>query len=161
GKQRALLEQHTPTSRHLLTLLRVQLGEVLTEYADGATEQGGKTDDGAHQDGFAGSRRPDHAEDLAAKHVEIEPVEDKLVAEADPHTPGRDNHLPSDIRFNHGQYRIDAKNMANSPSTTITVKIDFTTEEVVFRPSDSAEPSTFMPSMQAITAIIRAMNGAL
>ena len=39
----------------------------------------------------------------------------------------------------------------------MTVKIDLTTELVVCRPRDSAEPLTFMPSMQAVVPIISAM----
>ena len=35
-----------------------------------------------------------------------------------------------------------AKNIANRPSTTMTMKIDLTTEPVTWRPSDSAEPWT-------------------
>ena len=35
--------------------------------------------------------------------------------------------------------------MANRPSSTMTRKIDFTTEVVVCRPSDSALPFTFKP----------------
>src|SRR5947209_6458768 len=56
---------------------------------------------------------------------------------------------------------IEEKKMANRPSTTITRKIDFTTEVVVCRPSDSALPWTRRPSAQATTPIISAMNGAL
>ena len=40
---------------------------------------------------------------------------------------------------------IDAKKIANKPSRTITRKIDFTTEAVVWRPSDSALPLTRSP----------------
>ena len=41
---------------------------------------------------------------------------------------------------------IEAKKMANRPSSTITRKIDFTTEVVVCSPSDSALPLTRRPS---------------
>ena len=40
---------------------------------------------------------------------------------------------------------IEAKNIANRPSSTITRKIDLTTESVVLRPSDSVEPLTSSP----------------
>ena len=50
---------------------------------------------------------------------------------------------------------------ANSPSSTITMKIDFTTDVVVCRPSDSALPFTRKPSLQATMPITSAMNGAL
>src|SRR5437667_9279743 len=61
----------------------------------------------------------------------------------------------------HRYIPIDAKNTANSPSSTITRKIDFTTEVVVCLPSDSALPFTRKPSLQATTPITSAMNGAL
>ena len=50
--------------------------------------------------------------------------------------------------------------MANRPSRTMTRKIDFTTEAVVCRPSDSALPFTCSPSAQATTPMTSAMNGA-
>jgi len=51
--------------------------------------------------------------------------------------------------------------MANMPSSTITKKIDFTTDVVVCRPSDSALPLTLSPSLHATAPITKAMNGAL
>ena len=51
--------------------------------------------------------------------------------------------------------------MANRPSSTITRKMDLTTELVVCSPSDSALPLTLRPSAQATTPIASAMNGAL
>ncbi|UUP15571.1 hypothetical protein NTH_00008 [Nitratireductor thuwali] len=51
--------------------------------------------------------------------------------------------------------------MANIPSTTMTTNMAFTTEAVTWLPSDSALPPTFMPSTEAITPMISAMNGAL
>ncbi len=41
------------------------------------------------------------------------------------------------------------------------MKMDFTTDAVTWRPSDSAEPSTAKPSIVAITPMVSAMNGAL
>src|SRR6185437_15899658 len=61
----------------------------------------------------------------------------------------------------HRYIPIDAKKTANSPSSTITRKIDLTTEVVVCLPSDSALPLTRRPSLQATTPITSAMNGAL
>ena len=51
--------------------------------------------------------------------------------------------------------------MANNPSSTITRKIDLTTEEVVWSPSNSALPFTLRPSAHATAPIAKAMNGAL
>ena len=60
-----------------------------------------------------------------------------------------------------GHIPIEAKKIANTPSRTMTRKIDFTTEVVVCRPSDSALPFTRRPSLQATTPMTSAMNGAL
>src|SRR6185295_10023612 len=102
------------------------------------------------------------AENFAAIDVEIKTVQDEAAAKGDAHAAGRDD----DFAFagggkGHDQNRIAAKNMAKRPSTTMTEKIDFTTELVVCLPSDSAEPCTFMPSIQAVVPIIRAIAGAL
>src|SRR5215469_2392896 len=66
-----------------------------------------------------------------------------------------------ELFLRHRHIPIDAKNTANSPSSTITRKIDFTTDVVVCRPSDSALPATRSPSLQATMPITSAMNGAL
>src|SRR6202158_5561671 len=63
--------------------------------------------------------------------------------------------------FLHPEIPTDAKKTANTPSSTITRKIDFTTEVVVCLPSDSALPFTRKPSLQATMPITSAMNGAL
>ena len=51
--------------------------------------------------------------------------------------------------------------MAKSPSTTMTMNIAFTTDAVTCRPSDSADPFTASPSIEAISPITKAMKGAL
>ncbi len=56
---------------------------------------------------------------------------------------------------------IDAKKTAKMPSSTMTRKIDLTTEIVVCFPNDSALPLTLNPSLLATMPIINAMNGAL
>ena len=56
---------------------------------------------------------------------------------------------------------IAAKNMAKRPSSTITMKMAFTTEEVTWRPRDSADPSTASPSRVAMMPMTSAMKGAL
>src|SRR6478752_34982 len=86
-------------------------------------------------------------------------VDDDMPAEADHKVMDANRELAS--RFLHRYIPIDAKNTANSPSSTITRKIDFTTEVVVCLPSDSALPFTRKPSLQATIPITSAMNGAL
>src|SRR2546421_6268410 len=61
----------------------------------------------------------------------------------------------------HRYIPIDAKNTANSPSRTMTRKIDLTTEVVVCFPSDSALPFTRKPSLQATMPMTSAIKGAL
>ena len=51
--------------------------------------------------------------------------------------------------------------MANNPSSTITRKIDFTTEAVVLSPSNSALPLTCSPSAQATMPIDQAHEWGL
>ena len=43
----------------------------------------------------------------------------------------------------------------------MTMKMAFTTDEVTWRPSDSAEPSTARPSIVAMMPMTSAMKGAL
>src|SRR6202051_960893 len=86
-------------------------------------------------------------------------VDHDMPAEADHKVANANCELPS--RFLHRYFPIDAKKTANSPSSTITRKIDFTTEVVVCFPSDSALPFTRKPSLQATMPITSAMNGAL
>src|SRR5579863_454738 len=86
-------------------------------------------------------------------------VDHDLAAEADHEVPDADCQLRG--RLLHRHIPIDAKNTANSPSSTITRKIDFTTDVVVCLPSDSALPFTRRPSLHATMPIASAMNGAL
>src|SRR5216683_4441283 len=85
----------------------------------------------------------------------------------DHHTPAEADHKVAhpDRKLRRGLLHryipIDAKNIANSPSSTITRKIDFTTDVVVCLPSDSALPFTRKPSLQATMPITSAINGAL
>src|SRR5262245_17843322 len=83
-------------------------------------------------------------------------VEHDLVAKADDEIA----HL-DDRSFRHRHIPIEAKKIANRPSSTITRKIDWTTEAVVRRPRDSALPFTRSPSAQATTPMTSPMNGAL
>src|SRR5258708_7459069 len=86
-------------------------------------------------------------------------VDHDMPAEADQKVANANCELPG--RFLHRYIPIDAKKTANSPSSTITRKIDFTTEVVVCLPSDSALPFTRKPSLQATMPITSAINRAL
>ena len=94
-----------------------------------------------------------------APHVEREVIEHDVLAEADHEVMHRDGVSVGPSVHSH--IPIEAKKMANTPSRTITRKIDLTTEVVVCSPSDSALPLTRRPSLHATAPIISAMNGAL
>src|SRR5512147_230142 len=86
-------------------------------------------------------------------------VDDRVAAEADDQVADVNGQFGGCL---HRTYiPIEAKKMANRPSSTITRKIDFTTEAVVCSPSDSALPLTSNPSAQATTPITSPINGAL
>src|SRR6476619_4559083 len=86
-------------------------------------------------------------------------IEHGLAAKADHEVADADRELL--LRLLHRHIPIEAKKIAKRPSRTITRKIDFTTDVVVCRPSDSALPFTRNPSLQATIPITSAMNGAL
>ena len=67
--------------------------------------------------------------------VERQMVDHHLPAETDHEVMNADRELRGHLL--HRYIPIDAKNTANRPSSTITRKIDFTTEVVVCLPSDS------------------------
>jgi hypothetical protein len=158
-EQRALLEQDAPSRRDVLRVALARIADRLPHHLDRAAAPGDEADDGAHQHRLAAAGRADQAKDFAAVDIQRQMVEHGLAAEAD--------HEIADANgeFGHpGLHRyipIDAKKTANRPSSTITRKIDFTTEVVVCRPSDSALPLTRRPSLQATMPITSAMNGAL
>src|SRR5215468_6391827 len=118
-----------------------------------------EADDGAHQDRFAAARSADEPEDFALADIERKAIDHDLAAESDHEVADADRELLRDLR--HHYIPIDAKKTANRPSSTMTRKIDFTTEVVVCLPSDSALPLTRKPSLHATIPITSAMNGAL
>src|SRR5580693_1832265 len=118
---------------------------------------GQQPDDGAHQHRLAGARAADKAEDLAFEHIERRAVEHGCVAETDSEIAHADHGGVA----RHAHIPMAAKNMAKKPSSTMTRKIDLTTDAVVFSPSEAALPSTSKPSTQATSPITSAMNGAL
>src|SRR6478672_1625852 len=85
-------------------------------------------------------------------------VKHGLTSEADHEVADADRELL--LRFGHRHIPIEAKKIAKRPSSTITRKIDFTTDVVVCLPSDSALPLTRSPSLQATIPITSAMKGA-
>ncbi len=129
-EQRAALEQDAPALADIDRLGLVAPDRRFAEHEDLARERGLEPDDRAHQHRFAGARSADHAEDLAAPHVEIEAVVDDLVAERVAQPPHRDD----DLAFGSVRAHIQPtwlKNTAKKASSTITRKIAWTTAVVV------------------------------
>ena len=127
-EQRAALEQHAPAAADMLGLLLVAADHRLAEHRDLALVGRLQADDRAHQHRLAGARAADHAEDLAAPDVEVEPVMDDLLAEAVPEAADLD-----DRRFvvrRHSQ-PISVKKTAKKASSTMTRKMPWTTAVVV------------------------------
>ena len=129
------------------------------EYLDGAQALWNQSEDCPQEHRLAGARRADQAEDFPGGHVEFEMVDDRLAVKAN------DEILQADcewrLEIEHCHIPIAEKNIANSPSITMTQKIDLTTDVVVWAPSDSALPFTFNPSVQATIPMTKAMKGDL
>src|SRR5215471_17985977 len=144
-EQRALLKQHAAPAVD---------GQGKFDAAVPLRQQ---ADQRAHQHRFAAAGGADKSNDLARAHVEGEMVDDRVAAKPNHEVAGADcGRLAW-----HGYIPMEAKNTANRPSSTITRKIDFTTDVVVCRPSDSALPRTRRPSLVAMMPMTSAMNGAL
>src|SRR5579863_5278003 len=164
GEQRPLLKQHAPSLADLQMLSRRELVDIVTEDLDGSRFFVYEPQDRPGQHRLAGAGSADKTEHLAAIEVEVEPVHHQVVAEADLEAADADDDVArawAGVGGSVAQYVTAAKNIANSPSMTITIKIDLTTDEVTHRPSDSADPRTSMPSVEAMRPITIAMNGAL
>src|SRR5258708_27441398 len=158
-KQRALLEQDTPATLDAAPRGGIRGVEVDPEHLDASADLGHQSNDGARQHRLARAGRTDEAQDFAALHVEIEPVENLGATELHRDIANPDNGVLHFRRHRH--IPIEAKKIANTPSMTMTKKIPFTTEEVVCCPSDSALPCTASPSTHATIPITAAITGAL
>src|ERR1700753_1725082 len=130
-----------------------------THHLDLSALPGDEANDRSHQDRLATAGSADQAEDFASAHVQRQTIDHRMPAEAD-HKLFHANRKLRGL-FQHVHIPTKAKKIANSPSRTITRKIDFTTEVVVCLPSDSALPFTRRPSLLATIPITSAMNGAL
>lgn len=78
-----MLEQHAPAPLDRPARGGVETVEILAEYLDGAGPLRHKAENGARQDRLARAGSTDETEDLAAIDVEIEPLHDRLLTEAD------------------------------------------------------------------------------
>ena len=137
-KQRALLKQDAPSPLDAAPRRGIGGVQIDAEHFDAAADLGNQPDDGARQHRFAGAGRADEAENFAALDIEVEPVEDLGGAELHRDIAHPDDGVGGFDRHRH--IPIDAKNIANTPSITITKNIPFTTDDVVCWPSNSALP---------------------
>ncbi len=105
-----------------------------------------EADDGAHQHRLAAAGRPHQTQGFRPRRTSsVEMVEHDLAAEADHKIAAREWRTSC----GHGivTFRSRQRTSANRPSSTMTRKIDLTTEDVVCCPSDSALPFTRKPSL--------------
>jgi len=170
-KQGTVLELHAGAALYVALGLPVQLASVLSQDFDGALGRVVEADDGAQQHGFAGPRSTHKADNLATKYVEIEVVVDDVVAELRAHATQPEHHVAAVAMvdqlsplvlsvFGHQTF-ASRKMIENMASSTMTQKIDSTTERVVSWPTLSALPRTWRPSKQPIVAITAPNTGAL
>ena len=141
-KQRPALKQYPPAAADigLPARLAIQLapGDRLAKHCDFALCRVLQPDDRAQQHRLASARSADHAQDLAALHREVQPAMDPMLAKAVAQPPD------ADCRLAHIQPTCE-KNTAKNASSTITMKIAWTTAWVVRRPTSSELPRTCMP----------------
>jgi hypothetical protein len=156
-KQRPLLEQNARPAGCGPDL--ATLADAASDELDTTASLRNKPDDCPHQHGLATPGGSDQAEDFTLANVQRQMVDHGLSAEPDDEVADADRKLGR--RFGHRYIPIDAKNTANTPSSTITRKIDLTTDDVVCRPRDSALPLTLRPSLLATMPMTSAIKGAL
>ena len=101
GEQRAVLKQHAPALFQRAQLARRERVAVLAKQPDHARALAQKPKDGAHQHRFSLARAADKAQNLAAVHVEIEPVHDLVLAELHHEVAHADHDL-----FRRGRGRL-------------------------------------------------------
>src|SRR6185295_18496812 len=120
-EQGAALEEHAPAAADVLRFLLVATDHRLAEHLDLARIGDLEADDRAHQHRLAGARAADHAENLAAFHLEVDAVMDDLLAEA----------VLEAFDLDHGLARhnqpISVKKTAKKASRTMTRKMPWTT----------------------------------
>src|SRR3569623_288206 len=152
-EQRPVLEHEAEAPIYRAALIGAQVSGVAPQEPDASAVRFLQTHYGAQEDRLASAGSADDAENLAAPDIQVQRIVHDLGAE----------HVAQASHFDDGfrAHRwICMKNMANKASKTITRKIDCTTEAVVWRPTDSALPSTLKPSRQPTAAMRIAKTGA-
>src|SRR5579875_9364 len=179
-EERPLLEHHTNALLDCGIFGRCDGIEVGAENLDEPAALLDKSKDRPGENRFASAGAANEAQNLAAVNVKIEALHNELIAKAHHKVTHPDGGLRCALNLcwpgsrlgvlprlgvlqcvPAAQYLIPAKNKANSPSATMIMKIDLTTDAVTCRPSDSAEPLTAKPSTQEIKPMMSPMKGAL
>ena len=178
GEQCAVLELHADVAEQLLFGPAMHAAGVLAEDLDLAGAQRIEAEDGAQQYRLAGARAANQPDHLAAEDVEVEVVVHDMVAELGADAAQLEHDFPAvamvdelaafhRLAFLRRLARLDRhtlasrKMMENTASSTITQKIDSTTERVVSWPTLSALPLTCSPSKQPIAAMMKPNTGDL
>src|SRR5690606_13778891 len=161
-EQRSALEQYAPAAAHRGFLVRLGADRVLAEHAHFPRRRNLQADDRAHQNRLARTRSAHHAEDLSALHSQRKVLVHHLVAEfvAQPFDLDRViavelfddvvarlfcDFLAQDFLVLHQPQPTSLKNTAKNASSTMTMKIAWTTAIVVRSPTCSELPLTCMP----------------
>src|SRR5258708_22429694 len=153
-KQRSLLEQNAPPAGCGSSL--VTIADAVGHELDTTASLRNKPDDRAHQHRLTTPGGSDQAEDFTLANVQRQMFDHGLPAEPNDDVADADRKLGRG--FFHCYIPIHAKNTANTPSSTITKKIDLTTDVVVCRPRDSALPLTLRPSVLATMPMTSAIK---
>ncbi|MNE02026.1 hypothetical protein D3C80_944870 [compost metagenome] len=144
-KQGPLLEQDAGPA---LDLRRLGLGHLIAFMAEQLHRPALgllQADDGVEQHRLAGARTPDHAQDLAAPHVQIEVLMDHPVAELAQQAAHLDEVLALRLVL-AGRHRFSSRKiMAKTASRKMMAKMACTTAAVTRRPRLSTSPATDMP----------------
>src|SRR6185503_17898506 len=137
AEERPLLERHAVPRLHRLELLFGKLAEIPAFETNPPFLRALQAENGPQQHRLARARAADDAEDFVLQYLHVEMVVHHLAAEA----------VHDAERFDDGaglghQTSISMKSTANSASTRITRKIDWTTATVVNLPSSRDESRT-------------------
>src|SRR5690606_35997293 len=154
-------EQHADVALDVATRRGGLAQPVLAQHLDLPGVGPVQPDDGAHQHRLAAARPPDHTDDLAGAHVQVQAFVHHLLAETVLQPADADDRLAFGFLVHRRHQPMCMNQIAANASITITSEIVCTTLDVVRSPTDWAVPVTCSPSRQPISAITSANTGAL
>ena len=128
-KQRPILKKYARANLKMAHLAPAHMGNILTKKPDDAIINPLQPVQAAQQNGFTPARLADNAQHLALIDIEVQILKHHLRAKALLQMPHFNQRACSAFRdCHHHQIPIAVSAMANIASSTITKKIDFTTE---------------------------------